>query len=81
MVENAEKFIKTENGMLSALYNFAKPAHNLNTSVNVKRKRSVVQIPVQPTAIDRRKTSLTGKRRHLGGRPSNVNINQKLKRT
>lgn len=79
MIENADKFIKTENAMLSALHNFAKPTHNLNTTINVKRKRSGVQIPVQPTAIGRRKTSLTGKRSHLGGRPSNVNIIKNIK--
>ncbi|KAF8789737.1 hypothetical protein HNY73_007656 [Argiope bruennichi] len=68
MVKNVNKFGKTETGLVSALHNFGR---NLNYSSRVLKcsRRRGNQIPVQPTAIARRKSIYSGRKTQVGGRP------------
>ena len=76
-IQNAEKFAATETGLVSALYTFGKYSGlaraKRQLSVAAKnQKRRGVQIGVQPTAVGRRRLTLSGRRKVRAGRPQGI---------
>lgn len=70
MVKNANKYLKTETGLVSAMYTFGRNTGEPRKPLSVlQTKRSGCKIHVQPTSIGRRKVTLGGKQRQQGGRP------------
>ena len=78
MLDNADKFASTDTGLLTAMHTFAKysglqPAKCRSVlSRFATGKRRGIQIGVQPTAVGRRRQTLSGKRRLSAGRPAGL---------
>jgi len=76
MMSNIDKFASTETGLLSAMHTVGKYSglepvvhqRRLNSSTAGFRRHGI-QIGVQPTAVGRRRHTLTGKRKLTAGRP------------
>jgi len=72
MLQNVDKYASTETGLVSALTTFGKysglPLIRRKTSA-AANKRHGIQIGVQPTAVGRRRQTLSGKRKQVAGRP------------
>lgn len=75
MLSNARIYAATDTGLLSALHTFGKysglPSVRGKSTLTAHRRRGV-QIGVQPTAVGRRKRTLSGKRKLSAGRPVGV---------
>ena len=76
-IENSDKYAATRTGLVSALYTFGKysglaRAKQQRSVATKNQKRRGVQIGVQPTAIGRRRLTLSGKRNVGAGRPQGI---------
>jgi len=78
MLDNADKLASTDTGLLTAMHTFAKYSGMQPTkwrsvlSRFATGKRRGIQIGVQPTAVGRRRQTLSGKRRLSAGRPAGL---------